>query len=252
MKEEIRRFFLDGVSDPVAWRNRTREVLQAYILESLQGAGAMVPLAFQGGTALRFLYSMRRYSEDLDFALERPDRAHRGHGRYDPSVGRLILLLVGVPLLELALLIEIGRFVGTVPTIGLILFTGALGAFLTRRQGLAVLRQVQAEVTAGRLPAGQLVDGLIILLAAALLITPGVLTDAIGLFCLVPAGRRIVKAWTRRWLERAIRTGRVKVSVDFRAGFGDSRTMRNVTPRKRNPQPPTEALTGGSDSEDAG
>lgn len=75
MKDEIRRL-LDGVSDPTARRNRTREVLQAYILSSLQGSGAMVSLAFQGGTALRFLYSIRRYSEDLDFALERPDRGY--------------------------------------------------------------------------------------------------------------------------------------------------------------------------------
>jgi UPF0716 protein FxsA len=157
-------------------------------------------------------------------------------------VGRLILLLVGVPLLELALLIEIGRYVGTVPTVAIILLTGMLGAALTRRQGLAVLRQVQSEMAAGRLPAGQLVDGLIILLAAALLITPGVLTDAIGFFCLLPAGRRIVKAWLRRWLEGALRAGHVKVSVDFGAGFGDSRTMRNVTPRQRSPHPPPEAL----------
>jgi hypothetical protein len=57
-------------------RNRVREYLQARILSSLQRSGAMVPLAFQGGTALRFLYSIRRYSEDLDFALERPGRGY--------------------------------------------------------------------------------------------------------------------------------------------------------------------------------
>ena len=78
MKEEIRRL-LAGVSDPMAGKNRTREVLQAYILGALQGSGAMVSLAFQGGTALRFLYSIRRYSEDLDFALERPDRGYDFH-----------------------------------------------------------------------------------------------------------------------------------------------------------------------------
>jgi hypothetical protein len=57
-------------------RNRIREYLQAEILASLQRSGAMVPLAFQGGTALRFLYSIRRFSEDLDFALERPDHGY--------------------------------------------------------------------------------------------------------------------------------------------------------------------------------
>jgi len=57
-------------ADPLLARNRVREYLQARILGILQQAGAMIPLAFHGGTALRFLYSIPRYSEDLDFALE--------------------------------------------------------------------------------------------------------------------------------------------------------------------------------------
>ena len=70
MKERLREL-LHGTGGGPAARNLTREFLQASILAALQRAGAMVPLAFQGGTALRFLYSIRRYSEDLDFALER-------------------------------------------------------------------------------------------------------------------------------------------------------------------------------------
>ena len=67
----------DGVAgDEVATRNLVREVLQANVLASLQRAGAMIPLAFHGGTALRFLYSINRFSEDLDFALERPGRGY--------------------------------------------------------------------------------------------------------------------------------------------------------------------------------
>ena len=62
--------------DPVAGRHLVREVLQAKVMASLQRAGAMIPLAFHGGTALRFLYSITRYSEDLDFALERPGRGY--------------------------------------------------------------------------------------------------------------------------------------------------------------------------------
>ncbi len=75
MKEDL-RIRLQGVSGPVEGKNRMREYLQARILASLQRSGAMISLAFQGGTALRFLYSIRRYSEDLDFALERPDRGY--------------------------------------------------------------------------------------------------------------------------------------------------------------------------------
>lgn len=75
MKEDL-RLQLRGVSGPAEGKNRVREYLQARILASMQRSGAMIPLAFQGGTALRFLYSIRRYSEDLDFALERPDRGY--------------------------------------------------------------------------------------------------------------------------------------------------------------------------------
>ena len=65
-----------GASTPIAGRNLAREYLQARILASMQRTGAMIPLAFHGGTALRFLYSIPRYSEDLDFALERPGREY--------------------------------------------------------------------------------------------------------------------------------------------------------------------------------
>jgi nucleotidyltransferase AbiEii toxin of type IV toxin-antitoxin system len=75
MREDLRSR-LQGSSGPQEARNRVREYLQARLLLSLQRSGAMVPLAFQGGTALRFLYSIRRYSEDLDFALERADRGY--------------------------------------------------------------------------------------------------------------------------------------------------------------------------------
>lgn len=74
MKEEL-RIRIQGL-EPGEAKNRVREALQARILASLQRSGAMIPLAFQGGTALRFLYSIRRYSEDLDFALERPERGY--------------------------------------------------------------------------------------------------------------------------------------------------------------------------------
>ncbi|MFQ5896876.1 MAG: FxsA family protein [Candidatus Methylomirabilia bacterium] len=126
---------------------------------------------------------------------------------------RLLLLFISVPAVELASLIELGRQIGTLATLGLIGVTGMLGAFLARRQGLGVLRQVRAEMAAGRLPAGSIVDGIIILLAGALLITPGILTDAVGFLCLIPASRKIIKTALWRRLERAVRDGQVRVSV---------------------------------------
>ena len=153
-------------------------------------------------------------------------------------MARLLLLFVLVPVVELALLIEIGRLVGTPATIGLIVLTGVLGAWLARRQGLGVLRAVRGEMAEGRVPAGTLVDGALIVVAGAVLMTPGVLTDALGFFLLVPAGRRLLKRQLKRRFERAVERGDVVVTADLfgRSASRRGRTERDITPR----EPPAE------------
>jgi len=144
---------------------------------------------------------------------------------------RLLLLFVLLPALELGLLISVGRRIGTLETVGLIVATGVVGASLARSQGLQVLARVQGELGAGRLPAESLVDGMIILVAAALLVTPGVLTDAFGLLCLVPAFRRVVKRWLRRRFERAVAEGRVQMEVHHSA-MGPRGPIIDITPER--------------------
>jgi len=106
---------------------------------------------------------------------------------------RLLLLFTVVPLIELYLLIKIGGVIGVVPTIAIVIGTGVLGAWLARWQGLAVLRRISEEMAAGRLPTDALIDGLLILVAAAVLLTPGLLTDSLGFVLLVPASRAVVR-----------------------------------------------------------
>ena len=86
-----------------------------------------------------------------------------------PPVGHLLVLFIAVPVVELALLIEIGQRVGTVGTIGLIMGTGIVGASLARQQGISTLARLRADLDAGRWPAEQIVDGVLILVAAAVL-----------------------------------------------------------------------------------
>ena len=133
-------------------------------------------------------------------------------------MAKLLLLFILVPAIELILLINIGGMIGVLPTLAIIIFTGALGATLARWQGLGVIRDVQTELARGGLPAGALVDGVIILVAAALLMTPGFLTDIVGFACLVPGFRSVLKraAWKR--LEQAVREGRTGVFVHFGGG----------------------------------
>jgi UPF0716 protein FxsA len=126
-------------------------------------------------------------------------------------LGRLALLFVLVPLVELFILVQIGEVVGLLPTLALVLLTGAAGAALARREGLRVLWSFQAELAQGRIPQQQILDGLSVLVGGAFLITPGVLTDLAGLALLFRPTRRLVQRRVRRALERRIREG----SVDF-------------------------------------
>jgi UPF0716 protein FxsA len=149
-------------------------------------------------------------------------------------VGRLLLLFIAVPVVELVLLIEIGQRIGTLATIGLIMGTGIVGASLARQQGISTLARLRKDLDDGRLPAEPIVDGVLILIAAAVLITPGVLTDLVGFVCLVPACRRVLKRYLKGRFERAVREGTVGVAVAF-DGAGNPLPrppMKNVTPRR--------------------
>ena len=130
-------------------------------------------------------------------------------------MGRLLLLFLIFPIAELYLLIEIGQRIGTISTLALIFLTALLGSALARRQGLGVLRRMQSEMAEGRLPASSMVDGVLILLAGAVLITPGVLTDLVGFLVLIPVTRGLIKAYLWKRIERAVKRGAARVHVDF-------------------------------------
>lgn len=126
-------------------------------------------------------------------------------------MGRLFLLFTVVPLVELYLLIAIGRTLGPVPTIGLVLLTGALGAWFARLEGARVIRRWQEAMARQQLPKDGVIDGLLIFIGGVMLITPGILTDIAGLSMVMPPTRRVIARVVRSWFERQIATGRVQV-----------------------------------------
>lgn len=126
-------------------------------------------------------------------------------------LGRLFLLFVAVPLVELAILIQIGNWLGFWPTIGLVLLTGAAGAMLARSQGTRVLADIRSEIGAGRPPTSHLIDGLMVLVGGIVLLTPGILTDLLGLALLMPGSRSLLKRSIRRRLEGMARSGEIRV-----------------------------------------
>ncbi len=98
----------------------------------------------------------------------------------------LFILFLIIPLIEIAILIEIGRVFGAGYTIALVIGTAALGAALFRQQGLSTLAKVQMSMHEGNLPATELIEGLMLLIAGALLLTPGFFTDVFGFLVLIP------------------------------------------------------------------
>jgi UPF0716 protein FxsA len=143
-------------------------------------------------------------------------------------MGRLFLLFAVVPLLDLWVLLRLGAAVGPRGTLALILLPSILGAWLARREGLRVLRAWQRALAEGRVPEEGLLSAGLVLVGAILLITPGVITDAVGLALLVPPIRRAAAAAVRWWIRRKIADGTIRVVTRM----DDPDEPIDVTPRR--------------------
>lgn len=125
-------------------------------------------------------------------------------------VALLVVLFIAVPIAEIAVIIKVGSLIGFGETIALLLVISVCGAWLVKRQGLGVLRRVREQMSLGRVPGAELVDGALILVAGVLLLAPGFITDAAGLVLLVPPVRSGIRRVARRRLGRRV-TRRVRV-----------------------------------------
>jgi len=112
--------------------------------------------------------------------------------------GRLLLLFITVPLIEVLILIKLGSLFGFWPTIFLVIGTGILGAYLAKLYGLTIWYKIQQDLQAGLMPADKLVDGLLILIGGIVLLTPGLLTDLLGFMLLIPFTRSYFKRFAKR------------------------------------------------------
>ncbi len=125
----------------------------------------------------------------------------------------LLMLLIGIPLIEIYILIEVGSRVGALTTVGLVIFTAVLGAALLRKQGLATLARFQAALQREELPAIELLEGVILLVTGAMLLTPGFFTDVLGFLLLVPSIRQYLVL--RIMQSSVIVTGRTQQQSDI-------------------------------------
>lgn len=130
----------------------------------------------------------------------------------------LLLAFIIVPIAELYVIIQVGSAIGGWETIGLLVLDSVIGAWLVRREGFSILAKVQVSLANGELPTNALIDGLLVLVAGALMLTPGFLTDGLGLVLLLPPTRAIVRTGLKKRFAGRITLGGGVYGAPFGAG----------------------------------
>lgn len=125
---------------------------------------------------------------------------------------KLFLLFTIIPVLEIYLIVKAGDLFGIIPTIIILLAISLAGAWLVRHQGITIIGRVREELAWGRMPAGPLLEGALVLVGGVLLLTPGFFTDFLGLFFLIPRIRAIIGRLAVTWLQWRFMQGKIVVS----------------------------------------
>ncbi|MFP6730857.1 MAG: FxsA family protein [Alphaproteobacteria bacterium] len=143
------------------------------------------------------------------------------------SIGLIIFLaLIGIPLIEIAVFIEVGERIGLLATLGMIFATAAIGTMLIRFQGLSVIADARGTVERGELPVQALLDGVCLIVAGALLLTPGFVTDMAGTLLLITPVRRLLQGGALRWIAANGRfTATMRAKRPGRSGAGAGGTV---------------------------
>ena len=138
----------------------------------------------------------------------------------------LLIAFIAVPIVEIAVFIEVGGRFGAFNTILMVVVTAMIGTWLLRSQGLQTLQRVQESLNRNVFPVSEVFDGLCLLVAGALLLTPGFVTDAIGFLLFMPPFRRLLRHWIWLYLTRS-GDARVWVNGEDATGYGAPSDRRN-------------------------
>ncbi|MCB0340668.1 MAG: FxsA family protein [Pseudobdellovibrionaceae bacterium] len=131
--------------------------------------------------------------------------------------GFLLFMFTVVPAVELYLLIQVGQVIGAIETLGIVLLTGIVGAYMAKAQGYLILARIQRELSQGQLPAASLLHGLFLFAGGVLLVTPGFITDLAGLLMVFPLTRSLFVIFLKRYLQAAMLRGTLRF-YSFRSG----------------------------------
>jgi UPF0716 protein FxsA len=124
----------------------------------------------------------------------------------------LLTAFILLPIAELWVLLKVDNHIGLGPTILIVMGTGFVGAWLARAQGFRIMLDIQRDLAEGRMPAPRMMDGVMILIAGAFLITPGLITDSAGFLLLVPPVREYIRGWLRLRIERKLQDGSMRIN----------------------------------------
>lgn len=160
----------------------------------------------------------------------------------------LLLLFTVIPAIEIYLLFSIGGQIGGVNTVIVVILTGIIGASLAKSQGMAILANIQTDLNKGALPANQLIHGLLVFGGGLLLLTPGFLTDFLGLSMVFPGTRHILVLYLKTYFEKAIKSGNMQFS-SFGTGGGFSYTQQSSPHNFQDQSEPQELEPGVFEAE---
>ena len=130
----------------------------------------------------------------------------------------LVLLFTVIPAIEIYLLFSIGGQIGGINTLIVVITTGIVGAALAKSQGLSILHKIQTDLNKGSIPTDQFTHGLLVFGGGLLLLTPGFLTDILGLSMVFPGTRHVIAGFLKHWFDKGIASG----SVHFSSSFGQN------------------------------
>lgn len=142
----------------------------------------------------------------------------------------LFLVFIIVPIIEIVILINVGEAIGAWYTVGLVLLSAFIGVNMLRQQGLSTLTRAQSRMNSGEIPASEMIEGLILAVGGALLVTPGFVTDFFGFCCLLP--------WTRRALVARMQKHFTVVASSQSSAFYQSRVAPEQPPFGQSPRQP--------------
>ena len=147
--------------------------------------------------------------------------AFRDRPYAEPSMFRILTIsFIVVPILEIWVLTQVAGGIGWLNAISLVILVSAVGAWMVKQQGLGIIRRVEQRLAEGTLPSKELVDGVLIAVAGALMLTPGFITDAVSLLLLFPPTRAIVRTWLMVRYSGRIQTTTIGGGATAAGGFG--------------------------------